>query len=408
MEVLKWPTYSRPEEKPISLLLSLLLSFICISSVIGDDHPVCPKTCSCSGTPTSGYDVKCVSVGFPEPNEGATQTFPEFTSTLAIVGNSDMGDLPENPFGNLPELKKLDLSNNSITSVEVKTFQGRHLPALEELILDHNDLTFEHSKMLNSLDKLRNLSLKEAIFNATSIGSLNHALNRSYLPNLRNMWLDSNDLVVIPTTLFLVNGTKKAGQHLELISLRNNSIGHISPGTFDPTNLVYLRILDLSNNGIRKFQKDELDDFDGFSNLTLQLYPNPFSCDCSLRYFHSWLSKTNVTVVDKNLLTCADGYPNAKMRVVEVEESALQCDHPPSVQHYVEPSYVVLGIILSFLIACLLGVVFLRRNQIKTTCSAIFRAARDSLESGPYGDHRGYTDISKSGRESPDPPEVHL
>ncbi|XP_077977659.1 trophoblast glycoprotein-like [Glandiceps talaboti] len=389
-----------------SPLLLILVTFVCLISQVMTQNE-CPQGCLCysSSSHAVRFEVTCDGVGFPH-------NIPTFTTSLTIRNNPVNWTLPENPFGTLPDLEKLDLTNNSITSVEVKTFHGSYLPVLKELILDKNDLTFEHSKMLNGLDNLRNLSLKSAIFNASSIGYVSHAFSRSNLMKLTNLWLDSNELVVLPRNTFIFDNGSEGAQHLQMISLRNNSIGVIYPGTFDYSNLQNLETLDLSDNGLTKLEETELNDFDNFPNLTIKLRGNFFVCNCDLKYFSKWLVKTNVTVTDKNQLTCAEGfYPeqNAHKMILELAAEDLKCKHVPSVGHYVEPSYVILSLILSFLIACFLGVVFLRRRQIKAACTTVVRAARDSLENGPYGNHHGYTDINKhDGRDSPEPPEVHL
>ncbi|XP_077869683.1 trophoblast glycoprotein-like [Saccoglossus kowalevskii] len=284
---------------------------------------------------------------------------------------------------------------------------------LEELILDNNNLNFTSITIFNTLENLASLSLKNALYSPEAVNSLRHSLVKSNLPKLKYLWLDSNQLVLLPVRLFYVNKGAVNSQRLEVISLKNNSIGTIEYGTFNSSVLKHLKTIDLRDNGLYTLDKTVLSEFDKFPNLTIKLFPNTFRCNCDLRYFHAWMQSTNVTLPGKEKLVCAEGYypyENANQNIMSLDAADFKCQHAIAVEHYLEPSYVILGIILSFLIACILGVVFLRRKQIKVGLRNVFLAARESIESGPYGERRGYVDISKNGRESPDPdpPAVHL
>lgn len=150
------------------------------------------------------------------------------------------------------KIVQIDLSNNHISALEVKTldpYQG-----VVYLNLEYNDLYYIDENAFQNLDSLQVLQLSHNRLSSTTFHSANlihleirecliRNLDLQYLPNLQSVNLDNNQIQDLKIGVFHTN------QYLRSIILSHNIIETIEPGTFWPLkNLTYL---DLSFNQIK-------------------------------------------------------------------------------------------------------------------------------------------------------------
>lgn len=151
-------------------------------------------------------------------------------------------------FEELPNLKKLYLFNNKLYNVHSDLF--KNLTQLEELDLSNNTLQEFHSKTLKNLSNLQSLNLSNNPLEEFDSKILE---NQS---NLQSLNLSFNSLTKLDSNLF--NQKDK----LEKIILNDNKLTSID-FLFDE--VVYIRILNLSNNKLSTIDNNT---FDNNSNLT--------------------------------------------------------------------------------------------------------------------------------------------
>ncbi|KAJ8025760.1 Slit-like 2 protein [Holothuria leucospilota] len=148
------------------------------------DHD-CPEECSCDGTTVDCSNRELLS--FPE-------SIPTYTTELRMNGNELTRISNDGIFHNLPKLKRLDLRENRISSIEEGAFDGAGTVA--ELLLTSNELTKLPDQAFRGLKNLRILILREnrltCITNETFVG----------LKSVRDLSLYDNSLTSIMPQAF--------------------------------------------------------------------------------------------------------------------------------------------------------------------------------------------------------------
>lgn len=267
-------------------------------------------------------------------------------------------------FKNVQSLETLDLSNNNIRILGSESFQG--LPNLAHLSLSENSLQYVHTlarlpqlkKLFLDNNKITSLyGLPRQARNVTTIDLRNNRLRNAEdvytvlveFPNIETIFLGGNvfswcvlndKYSVSPLNkvqfldlhmtglqnLWLQGRCLDMFDHLhqlQTLLLQQNMIHSLPKDIFK--GLTSLNTLDLSFNSltyipndifprslrILKLAHNHLGSVDpqAFSTLTtLELFGNRFLCDCTLRDFQRWLSQTNVKMfTSAEKLTCA--YP---------------------------------------------------------------------------------------------------
>uniref|UniRef100_A0A669PPJ3 Slit guidance ligand 3 n=1 Tax=Phasianus colchicus TaxID=9054 RepID=A0A669PPJ3_PHACC len=160
---------------------------------------VCPEKCRCEGTVVDCSNQKLTRL----PSH-----LPEYTTDLRLNDN-DISVLEAiGLFKKLPNLRKINLSNNKIKEIREGTFDGAS--GVQELILTENQLESVHGRMFRGLTGLKTLMLR-----SNSISCIN-------------------------------NDTFAGLSSVRLLSLYDNHISTITPGAF--STLVSLSTINLLAN----------------------------------------------------------------------------------------------------------------------------------------------------------------
>uniref|UniRef100_A0A671L4G8 Slit homolog 1 protein n=1 Tax=Sinocyclocheilus anshuiensis TaxID=1608454 RepID=A0A671L4G8_9TELE len=146
----------------------------------------CPEKCRCEGTTVDCSGQKLTKI----PDH-----IPQYTAELRLNNNEFTVLEATGIFKKLPQLRKINLSNNKITDIEEGTFEGAS--GVNELILTSNRLENVHYSMLKGLSGLRTLMLR-----SNKISCVN-------------------------------NGSFTGLSSVRLLSLYDNLITSMSPGAFD-------------------------------------------------------------------------------------------------------------------------------------------------------------------------------
>ena len=147
-------------------------------------------------------------------------------------------------------------------------------------------------------------------------------------------------------------------KHLNTLELDRNCLSNL---TLDLRNLSELAVLNLSRNAISSLPAtvtDSLSHMVTGRDVILDLTGNPISCSCNNLHFTKWLKTTNITIADRNTLTC--NHPT--LGLVSIMRVDLE-----NLQKICFPSYasVIAGSIFGTLsVVCLIAVaVTIRRKR---------------------------------------------
>lgn len=195
------------------------------------------------------------------------------------------------PILGLDSLRILNLSNNFCSKVSKDFFQ--YVSTVSELYLNDNLLGFSFVQdndghIFGNLHRLRHLELK-----ANRISYFHKAVFKNLL-------------------------------NLEYLDLSNNKLTAID---FDIANLKSLRYLDLSVNQIQSLSDNNMNDIDVQAKrliITLNLFKNPFVCDCKTLPFLTWMihRHTNRKIRFKSFeqYSCSTSSPSGKIKFVVLEQ----------------------------------------------------------------------------------------
>ncbi|KAM9798161.1 trophoblast glycoprotein [Neosynchiropus ocellatus] len=321
----------------------------------------CPEKCTCSS-----QTVKCQNQDLDQ----IPHSIPTNTTFLAVTGNN-ISRISEESFPTRLELlTDLYLSGNGIEDVDAMVFQN--LPNLVKLDLSNNNIQTFSEKALPDDNKLQVLNLSKCFHNHSTIEMDLSGVRNANLQQLTVLDLSDNDLVILPDDLF--------GRMINLVHLylRNSSIVSILNGTLK---VPPLQELDLRDNSIRGIPTSTLAEFNLKPNLDIHLTGNPWRCDCFIEELLAWL-KNSTRVSDVQNLTCLEPERLRRQRLVQVKPSQLKC--LGNMEGVLETSYVFLGLVLALIGVIFLLVLYLNRKGIKRWMYNIRDACRDHMEGYHY------------------------
>ncbi|XP_076822954.1 uncharacterized protein LOC143469218 [Clavelina lepadiformis] len=210
-------------------------------------------------------------------NEGmemrSTQTKQAFHRVFSLtVTENSLGKFPTDLLQSFPNLTQLTLTRNNVTSLPGDILIT--CPRLKYLNLAYNPLneSVVNTTWLSSAVNLKSLSLR-----ATGWMDVSKAFKKAkYLEFLD---LSDNKITRIDTKSF-----GKAA-NLRTLVMANNDISDIHFKAFKGT--VNLRLIDLTENKLETLYQGTFD-YSPIDELTVELWENPFICDCKLLWLFDW------------------------------------------------------------------------------------------------------------------------
>jgi Leucine-rich repeat (LRR) protein len=220
---------------------------------------------------------------------------PSETQVLDMSGNQ-LSHLPSHIFQErrLTNLQKLFLSDCKISKIDDEAFA--QLTNLVELDLSHNHIQQIPTKPLEALRELRKLSL---------------AFNQIHI-------IDS--------------GVFSPLSRLSALDLTHSQVTHLKPNAFSGLN--ELRELKLGENRLTQLPMNVLVDL--HKNINIDLYANPWHCDCELRQSIEWMQRHQMQPVMSP--ACASPPRHKDIRWQNIKPEEFMC--PPVILNKPE-EYVV-------------------------------------------------------------------
>ncbi|XP_023136915.1 trophoblast glycoprotein b [Amphiprion ocellaris] len=320
----------------------------------------CPDRCVCSL-----QTVKCQN----QDLDAIPHSIPANTKFLFVTGNNISNISVASFPTRLDQLTDLYLGGNGMEYVEEMVFDN--LPNLLRLDLSNNRIQSFSERAFPDDNKLQLLNLSRSFHNHTYIDVVLNFLRSGSLLQLTALDLSSNDLVLLPDIFGSLSS-------LVSLSLQNSSIITIQNGTLK---VPPLRDLDLRDNSLRDLPTTTLAELSLKPGLHIRLAGNPWRCDCFIDDMLMWL-KNSTQVVDVQNLTCADPEALKQHQLLQVELSQLKCSS--EMEGVLETSYVFLGLVLALIGVIFLLVLYLNRKGIKRWMYNIRDACRDHMEGYHY------------------------
>lgn len=321
----------------------------------------CPQKCLCSS-----QTVKCQNQDLDE----IPRSIPENTKLLFVTGNNISRISAASFPTRLNQLTDLYLNGNEVESVDEMVFFN--LPNLVRLDLSNNQIKDFSETAFPEDNKLQFLNLSRSFHNHSITDVVLSFLRSGNLLQLTALDLSNNDLVILPDNIFtgLSNLVNLSLQNSSMITIQNRTL-RVPP----------LHELDLRDNSLRDLPPTTLAEFSLKPGLRIQLAGNPWRCDCFIDDLLAWL-KNSTEVVDKQNLTCADPDALRRQPLLQVELSQLKCSS--NMEGVLETSYVFLGLVLALIGVIFLLVLYLNRKGIKRWMYNIRDACRDHMEGYHY------------------------
>lgn len=336
----------------VHLLVILAVALPCLS---------CPDRCVCSS-----QTVKCQK----QDLDSIPHSIPSNTKILFVTGNSIPSIGADSFPSPLEQLTDLYLSGNEIQFVDSEVFDN--LPNLARLDLSNNDIQEFSGRAFPHSNTLQLLNLSRCFHNYSQTnGILNNLLNGT-LVHLTVLDLSNNDILIPPDNMSTTLPS------LVTLNLQNASLISLPNGTLK---LPLLRDLDLQDNRLKNLPGAVLSEFSLAPALRIQLSGNPWRCDCFIEDMVVWL-KNSTQVVDAQNLTCADPGALRRQALLHVQQTRLKC--VGDMEGVLETSYVFLGLVLALIGVIFLLVLYLNRKGIKRWMYNIRDACRDHMEGYHY------------------------
>ena len=297
----------------------------------------------------------------------------------------------------LPNLLFLDLSRNDISRIEADFFGC--VPNLEKLLLNKNSLYFNRSTslMLDHLDKLTELHLKEA-FQRRSHNThyiLHKGRNDSSLHNTEIQWIFNNTVLPNLQTLHLEDNNLRyinaSALCHPLPKLENLYLSHnfITLKSMDITCLSQLKRLHVDSNSVAWLPDAFITRLNTSQLTSVNLTDNPWLCDCNLHNTLEWLqSDDSDFVTNKDLLWCYLGQERSYLKDLKTS-NLTQCEVVIPLDKRLKNSYIVLGCVLGAIGIMFLFVVYLNRDKIIRFGKSCFDPFINYNPHAPRGNYSG-------------------
>ncbi|XP_031730387.1 trophoblast glycoprotein [Anarrhichthys ocellatus] len=340
--------------------MSGVVPFLLLLAAVLSCHG-CPDKCLCVS-----QTVKCQN----QDLDAIPHSLPANTKFLFVTGNYISRVGVDSFPTRLQMLTDLYLSGNEVESVDAMVFDN--LPNLVRLDLSNNIIQTFSERAFPEDNKVQLLNLSRSFHNHSFMDSVLSVLQSGHLLQLTVLDLSNNDLVILPDDIF------RELPNLVTLSLQNSSILSVQNGTLRAPPL---RDLDLRDNSLRDLPYATLAELGLKPTLLIRLAGNPWRCDCFFEDTLLWLKNTT-QVVDAQNLTCAEPKALRRQPLLQVEQSRLRC--LGDMEGVLETSYVFLGLVLALIGIIFLLVLYLNRKGIKRWIYNIRDACRDHMEGYHY------------------------
>ncbi|KAK5918087.1 hypothetical protein CgunFtcFv8_002882 [Champsocephalus gunnari] len=231
-----------------------------------------PESCDCKQTDVVCVEVNLQDVPRLSPNVTwlslrrneirvlSDLVFSEYSYLERLyLQNNSLRFISKHAFSGLYSLKRLFLSENLISSLSPGVFSDLH--QLQWLILDHNPLSILSQDTFTGLQSLKYLSMV-----GTALQQLPHPSFCQHMPALDWLDLEGNQIQTLNHSIL------KSCSKLEVLILMDNRIRRIPENTFQ--SLWKLADLNLSSNKIRELPKNTFKSLSK-SLLKLNISHNP-------------------------------------------------------------------------------------------------------------------------------------
>ncbi|RXM30877.1 Slit-like 2 protein [Acipenser ruthenus] len=227
----------------------------------------CPEKCRCEGTTVDCSNQKLIKI----PDH-----IPQYTAELRLNNNEFTVLEATGIFKKLPQLRKINLSNNKITDIEEGAFEGA--ANVNELILTSNRLENVYFRMLKGLNGLRTLMLRSnrisCVGNDSFTGLSSVRLLSLYDNQITTMAPGAFDTLHSLSTLNLLANPFNCNCHLAWLGdwLRKKRIVTGNPRCQNP---YFLKEIPIQDVALQDFTCDGNDD-----NSCSPLARCPVECTC--------------------------------------------------------------------------------------------------------------------------------
>ncbi|TMS23815.1 Slit-like protein 3 protein [Larimichthys crocea] len=248
----------------------------------------CPEKCRCEGTTVDCSNQKLTKI----PDH-----IPQYTAELRLNNNEFSVLEATGIFKKLPQLRKINLSNNRITDIEEGTFEGAS--GVNELILTSNRLENVHHRMLKGLGGLRTLMLRSnrisCVSNSSFVGLSSVRLLSLYDNQITSMNPGAFDTLHSLSTLNLLANPFNCNCHLAWLGdwLRRKRIVTGNPRCQSP---YFLKEIPIQDVAVQDFACEDGND----ENSCSPVLRCPAECSCL---------DTVVRCSNKGLTTLPKGLP---------------------------------------------------------------------------------------------------
>lgn len=205
------------------------------------------------------------------------------------------------------------MSGNPLRELKQSVFKDRHLTNLQRLYLSDCKLTqvaeqaFDHLTNLIELD-LSNNHLQQVLSRST-FEQLHHSLRKLSLANNPIQTIESNAFVGLT--------------QLTILDLSNCQLAQLKPQAFH--GLSQLKELKLHDNRLTQLPMSVMGDLRDY--LIIDLFANPWHCDCELRQSIDWMSRHHIQ--QAIIPSCATPQRHKDIRWHNVKPEEFIC--PPEV-----------------------------------------------------------------------------
>ncbi|XP_027757867.1 slit homolog 2 protein [Empidonax traillii] len=287
----------------------------------------CPEKCRCEGTTVDCSNQKLNKI----PDH-----IPQYTAELRLNNNEFSVLEATGIFKKLPQLRKINLSNNKITDIEEGAFDGAS--GVNELLLtillrnDDNSCSPlsrcpAECTCLDTVVRCSNKGLK--------------ALPKGIPKDVTELYLDGNQFTLVPKEL-------SNYKHLTLIDLSNNRISTLSNQSFSNMTqlltlilsynrlrcipartfdgLKSLRLLSLHGNDISVVPEGAFNDLSALSHLAIGA--NPLYCDCNMQWLSDWVKSE---YKEPGIARCAGPGEMADKLLLTTPSKKFTCQGPVDV-----------------------------------------------------------------------------